>query len=186
MRAFPRSPFRILSAAVRRASAALHRAAGVCLCRVGAHDLARRHFERVLELRGDDFQSYVHLALIAYKLGDYASWQRECGHARRTNPIRYARLSHPFELFVPRDAEAGGRGLPRLPWRSGSRVSRAGAADLAGEGAGAPTCSRGVLRGFGDDFSSEAEREHFRHLDPIQRADVASTDVDELVRRLGA
>ena len=82
-----------------RGRAACHRLLGRLLFRCGRLQPARQQFERVLDLRGDDFQAYVHLGRIAYKLGDYAGWRRECGHARRTAPERFARLRHPFELF---------------------------------------------------------------------------------------
>src|SRR5690606_29672001 len=118
-----RSPF-------RRLTVVLHRAVGACLFHAGAHEYARRHFERILEVEGDDFGAYVHLALVAYRLGDYGSWQRECGHARRTDPLRYARLRHPFELFEGRTAAAGPGPGPR--WRRAFRVSRVGSGGTPG------------------------------------------------------
>lgn len=182
MRGLPRSP-------IRSFSAAAHKAVGWALYRVGAHEGARRHYERVLELRGDDFGAYVHLALCAYKLGDYASWQRECGHARRTSPARYARLKHPFELFDPRGADGDTREVPRIPWRRPFQVSRAGsAADPARSGADAtpPSRPREVVRDVCDDFTSEAERARFRAFGAIAPEDVRAADLDDLSRRLGS
>lgn len=70
--------------------------------RLGWTTAARRHYERVLVLRGSDFTAYVQLGRISFALGDYAGWRREFEHARRADPHRFARLRHPFELFEPR------------------------------------------------------------------------------------
>ena len=70
--------------------------------RLGWTTTARRHYERVLVLRGADFGAYVHLGRISFSLGDYAGWRREFEHARRADPRRFAKLRHPFELFEPR------------------------------------------------------------------------------------
>ena len=84
--------------------AGAHRVAGRVWFKVGNTEKARGHFERVLELKGDDFVAYVYLGRLAYCLGDYAGWRREYEHARRTAPERYARLKNPFDLFEPRSA----------------------------------------------------------------------------------
>ncbi len=111
--------FRLLASLGRRLGATLHRLCGTAWFRVGSVQRARRHFERVLDLRGDAFVAYVFLGRVSYAEGDYAGWRREMEHARRTDPERFARLSHPFELFVPRPAgtpfeEAG----ERATWRA--------------------------------------------------------------------
>lgn len=170
----------------------LHRTVGACLFHAGAHEHARRHYERILEVRGDDFGAYVRLALVAYRLGDYASWQRECGHARRTDPLRYARLKHPFELFDGRAAGAEGPSGPAMsPWRRAIRVSRVGAHDQLDDAALAPSerttgAPAPESRPAGDDFTSDAERARFRSLEPIDADAIRATDLDELMRRLGA
>lgn len=92
------SPSRFL----RIARASAHSAGGWLAYRFGWHRTAHRQFEKVLLLRGADFRAYVHLGRIAFDQGDYASWRREFEHARRTDPIRFARLRHPMELFEPR------------------------------------------------------------------------------------
>tara|TARA_R110002094_G_scaffold117933_5_gene113568 strand:- start:491 stop:1432 length:942 start_codon:yes stop_codon:yes gene_type:complete len=79
-----------------------HSSGGWLAYKLGWHGTARRQFERVLLLRGADFRAYVHLGRIAFDHGDYAGWRREFEHARRTDPIRFARLRHPIELFEPR------------------------------------------------------------------------------------
>lgn len=113
----------------KQLAATLHAVCGWVWFRAGCRVRARRHYERVLELRGDDFGAYVHLGRIAFALGDYAGWRREFEHARRTDPNRFARLRHPFEPYEPRLAgtdldsqgPAGdpfGLGSDRATWRS--------------------------------------------------------------------
>ncbi|HEB53364.1 MAG TPA: hypothetical protein ENI87_08940 [bacterium] len=92
------SPLRLL----RIARASAHSACGWLAYRLGWLGTARRRFERVLLLRGADFGAYVHLGRIAFDQGDYAGWRREFEHARRTDPVRFAQLDHPMELFEPR------------------------------------------------------------------------------------
>ena len=82
--------------------ARLHATLGWCAYRLGLAAAARRHCEKVLLLRGADFRAYVQLGRIAFDQGDYAGWRREFEHARRLDPVRFARLSHPLELFEPR------------------------------------------------------------------------------------
>jgi hypothetical protein len=172
---------------LRSIAAALHRLTGGLCFHLGRHRAARCHFERVLELRGDDFRSYVYLGRIAYKMGDYAAWRRQCGHAQRTSPVRYARLRHPFELFEPRAAGTLFEPSERASWRS-FRVSQVGTGPrpMASDPdtPALDACPEGPVRRFGDDFLSDAEREKFRHLAPIDHEDVSSVDLDELTRRL--
>ena len=80
----------------------LHSTLGWVAYRLGWATTARRHYERVILLRGVDFRAYVQLGRIAFDQGDYAGWRREFEHARRADPIRFARLRHPLELFEPR------------------------------------------------------------------------------------
>ncbi|MCA8976625.1 MAG: hypothetical protein KDC98_18030 [Planctomycetes bacterium] len=105
-----------------------HSVCGWIAFRLGLRSRARRHFEHVLRLRGDDFSAYVHLGRIAYDAGDYAGWRREFEHARRAHPGRFARLRHPFELFEPRLAgtsfdDAGERATwqSMRPFNTGTR-----------------------------------------------------------------
>jgi len=91
-----------LNRILRIARATAHAACGWVAYRLGWHGASRRQFERVLLLRGANFRAYVHLGRIAFDHGDYAGWRREFEHARRTDPIRFARLRHPIELFEPR------------------------------------------------------------------------------------
>ncbi len=83
-------------------AARLHGAGGWLAYRLGCRRTARHHFERVLMLRGADFAAYVHLGRIAFDCGDYAGWRRELEHARRLDPVRFARLRHPPALHEPR------------------------------------------------------------------------------------
>lgn len=87
---------------LRIARATAHSVGGWLAYKFGWHRTARRQFENVLLLRGANFLAYVHLGRIAFDQGDYAGWRREFEHARRTDPIRFARLRHPIELFEPR------------------------------------------------------------------------------------
>lgn len=93
---------RSIGRALQALRACCHSLCGWLAYRVGCRAAARRHFERVLVLRGADFRAYVHLGRIAFDTGDYAGWRREFEHARRADPYRFARLRHPFELFEPR------------------------------------------------------------------------------------
>ena len=96
----------------RTLRAGAHSLCGWIAYRLGWHTFARQRFEQVLLLRGADFRAYVHLGRIAFDLGDYASWRREFEHARRADPIRFARLRHPLELFEPRLAGTQFDALP--------------------------------------------------------------------------
>ncbi|MCA8964247.1 MAG: hypothetical protein KDC48_05160 [Planctomycetes bacterium] len=75
-----------------RLQATLHGVCGRTWFRLRQPQRARRHFERVLLLRGEDFATYVYLGRIAFACGDYAGWRRELRHAHQTNPERFARL----------------------------------------------------------------------------------------------
>ena len=83
-------------------SARVHGALGWIAYKLGWTDSARRRYERVLTLRGAEFGAYVQLGRIAFDRGDYTEWRRALEHARRTDPVRFARLRHPLELFEPR------------------------------------------------------------------------------------
>lgn len=162
--------------ALRTIAAACHRCAGLIYFKAGRLERARSHFERVLELRGDDFTSYVHLGRIAYSTGNYAGWRREYEHARRTSPERFARLRHRAEPSEPRAAgtfarQAGQRATWRRLETRGMRVPfeiMAPAADAR------------------DDFLGEDERRRFAELPPIRREEIHDTDLDELARRLSS
>ncbi|MBI5851934.1 MAG: hypothetical protein HZB39_13050 [Planctomycetes bacterium] len=181
----------------RRIALAWHRLAGWVCFRIGAWEPARRHFERVVQLAGEDFDALVWMGRVAYKLGDYAGWKRECARARVSDPERYARLRHPFELFEPRaaaNADVRDGGLDPLAESRGSRmfqgdVENGDANSDARRGAIARLRPFGALDGasaasIADDFSSEAERSRFRPLPPIDGGAIAQVDLDDLARRL--
>jgi hypothetical protein len=194
--------------------AGLHSACGWVACRLRWSDLARRHYERVLVLRGSDFHAYVQLGRLAFAAGDYASWRREFEHARRTDPVRFAKLRHPFDLFEPRlagtDFEDTG---DRATWRSllpfgntSGRRPGSPRAEAAADSRLDPTASgRDVhtdaitdARSQGaasedaaarpvpprDDCLTGSERERLGALGPIRAAEVARCDLDDLARRL--
>lgn len=93
---------RTLAWLLRTLVASLHVLAGGLAYRLGRRQAARRHYERVLLLRGADFHAYLQLGRIAFDLGDYATWRRELEHARRLDPNRFARHHHPLDLIEPR------------------------------------------------------------------------------------
>lgn len=167
---------------LRWLAAGCHRIAGMGWYHCGRYERSQRHFQRVLELRGDDFAAYVYLGRLAYSLGDYAGWRRECEHARRTSPERFARLKHPFELHESRtDSPVFEEAGERASWRM-FRVSQVGTTP--------PTEARRALPGFAapplpsDDCSSAEERRRFHGLGPLMRAEIESVDLDELARKL--
>lgn len=160
----------------------LHRALGWCFLRLGANEGARRRYEAVLRLRGEDFGAHVRLAQIAYRLGDYASWQRECVQARRIDPLRYAQLGHPFELHDGRDLEGRAPRADRAAEAGRPATGRAASAE-AGHGADLAGRLAGVVGIGGDDCGSVEERQRFQNLGPIRPEQIASVDLDELIQR---
>lgn len=186
-----------------------HAACGWVAARLGWRTLARRHYERVLVLRGSDFTAYVQLGRLAFAAGDYAGWRREFEHARRADPVRFARLRHPFDLFEPRLAgtefdETGDRATWRslLPFGTGPqrhlpapRVDTLPDAgldallpgwDVRADAATDATRPQdtGAAAAMRDDCLTAAERQRLGALGPIRAADVRSCDLDDLLRRL--
>ena len=199
---------------LRLVSARLHSVWGFTAFRLGWAASARRSFERVLALRGDDFSAYVHLGRISFAAGDYAAWRREFEHARRTDARRFAKLGQSFEAFEPRFAgtdfddtgeratwrslrplgAAGGRHpqRPDVPADTGQDASLPGwdpGMDAVADAAAPRIVSNSVSgeragAGPRDDCTSATERLRLRQLGPIRAHDVATCDVDELARRL--
>ncbi len=164
-----------------------HRVSGVTLFQCARYERSRRHFERILEHHGDDFGAYVHLGRIAYTMGDYSGWRRECEHAQRTSPERYARLKHPFELFAPRAAGTLHEETEqRATWQAMEGETLCGTFEDPVERSHGSSRVGIPRRRFGDDFNSAAEREKFRSLIPIQSDEIDRTDLDDLTRQLGA
>lgn len=196
---------------LRMIAAQHHALCGWLAYRLGWSTSARRHFERVLVLRGSDFTAYVHLGRISFAQGDYAGWRREFEHARRADPQRFARLRHPFELFEPRlagtDFDETGE---RATWRSLRPFGGTGkkrrvdltqehdldaflpawdaridaAADTTASRATESSESGETASTLRDDCVSAAERRRFRDLGPIVSRDIARCDLDDLLRRL--
>lgn len=173
---------------IRYLATVWHKMAGRVCFRLGRSVRARRHFEQVLMLHGDDFIAYLYLASLAYSARDYAGWRRELAHAQRTAPERYAQLKFPFELFEPpQDDRLFEEAGERATWRS-FRLSSVGVSpdleDTAVGERGLSSCPGGDLRRFGDDFSSPQERRKFADLPVISSADLAEVDLDELSQAL--
>jgi hypothetical protein len=174
---------------IRLLHAAWHRALGRLSFHLGARERARRGFERVLELLGDDFLSYIYLARLAYDDGDILAWRRECLHARRIAPERYAKLRERlelrsrFELYEPVESHdaaaradgAGGRATWHTPIQHGPFDTYPPLPPLSAAVGISPWI---------DDFSSEAERAAFCGRPPIAAHEIAAVDLDDLARRL--
>jgi hypothetical protein len=189
----------------RRLAAAFHTVCGRIAFRCGGTACARRHFERVLSLGGDEFTSFVHLGRIALRDGDFAGYRREMANARACDPERYARLRPTVEGLEPRLPgtpfdETGERATWRSVRPTGNILRRTAvhSAEIPLEGLqpdavdemqhlhaeAHETDLAGREPARCDDFSSAAERDRFRARPPIRREDVSAADLDELLRRL--
>ena len=173
---------------IRSLAAVWHKIVGRIWFRLGRTERSRRHFERVLLLRGDDFTAYLFLASIAYRSRDYAGWRRELAHAERTAPQRYSQLKFPFELFEPpQDDRLFEEAGERATWRSFRLSSVGGTTEFDDQDEvlhRVSSCPEGRLRRFGDDFSSAAERRRFAELPRITPEDLADLDIDRLSQEL--
>ncbi len=168
-----------------------HRFAGRVRFHTGRLCCARRHFERVLTLVGDDYVSHVFLGRIAYASGDYQAWHRRFELARQTSPQRFAHLRGALEMPNPRggdNTETPHPALPRPGWGDIGPTSEDGRLSWTPRPhrAGWPDEEWGFEAPPGDDFCSEAEREKFQNLGPIRSEDIYAVDLDELLRRLGS
>lgn len=130
---------------LRALAASVHALVGGLAYRLGRRHAARRHYERVLLLRGADFHAYLQLGRIAFDLGDYATWRRELEHARRLDPNRFARQHHPLDLIEPRLAgtnvdvgtfDPAGYDSTRATWRLPRPNGGPGAGTGGGSGSG--------------------------------------------------
>lgn len=166
---------------LRRIHTTWHKFAGRVLYGLGRREAARGHFERVLQLGGDDFIAYFMLGRIAQRAGDLETFQREMENARRTSPRRFARSGAPnTPLFdaVPL-SEIRRETDQRATWEAPS-MTRVMDDEFAQAASGTASCRGGNLRRFGDDFSSGRERQHFSKLPPICAEDLAEVDIDKL------
>lgn len=111
--------FGVLARLLKRLTAASASFGGRIAFRLGRHAAARRAFERVLRLGGDEFTAYVHLGRIALGEGDFAGYRREMSNARAIDPERFAKLRPAAEgieaRFVGSPFEETGE---RATWRS--------------------------------------------------------------------
>lgn len=193
--------------ALQQLKAATHSVCGWLLFRAGLRLRARAHFERVLELRGDDFGAYVHLGRIAFATGDYSGWRRDFEHARRADPARFARLRQRLEPWQPRLAgthcadprsqdgllfEGSARTGEPASWSAlfGTGPQRTNTprldrdeAPATGPGSG-PQPAEGRPSDHADDCCTSAERRRFHELGPIRPGDIGACDLDDLARRL--
>jgi hypothetical protein len=194
----------------RACRARLHKGLGLLAYRLGWRQVARAQFERVLLHGGADFVSYIYLGRIAFDSGDYAGWRREFEHARRLDPVRFARLRHTIERSSPRLAgtsfrrDLDGQGFDetgdRATWRSlrpfpgSAKQDLTKRPDLIVEStldamrSDAGMTSAGETEGapVQDDCSSDAERKRLAALGPIAATELKRCNVDELARRLSS
>lgn len=180
----------IVPPALRTLATTWHKIAGRVAFHTGRAELARRHFERVLELKGDDFGAYVYLGRLAHRRGDIDACRREYEHARRVAPERFARLRVARPLPGPRSRgslveEASERATWVTPKVSLSDRGGPLAELRAHASEDLSSCHDPGLLFFGDDFLTEAEREKFRGLPPLRSEDIAKADLNDLLRRLG-
>lgn len=142
-----------------------HRVCGWACFRMGLRLRARHHYERVLQLRGDDFHAFMQLGRIAFSVGDYTRWRREFDQARRIDPRTFAKQCHPFEELGLRLA-----GTPHADHPYSSR-------DGAGTSWLGPAGGRATWRaaGTGDE----------RNGRPRQPGNDGESGRDELARRGG-
>ncbi len=203
----PRSMLAFLARLAKRLAACGSGLMGVVAFRLGRQETARRAFERVLHLGGDEFTAYVHLGRIALGNGDFAGYRREMNNARNIDPERFARMRPGPDgieaRFVGSPFEETGE---RATWRSVRPGSQGMARRSTVRSAEMPTESSDDLLMFGpiyeipqmevgdpaprardgrDDFLSTTERDRFRNLPPLRRDDVRTADFDELARKLG-
>jgi hypothetical protein len=166
-----------------------HLAMGRISFRFGTAARARRHFERVLQLRGDCYSAYLHLGRIAFLTGDFQGSRREFEHARRVDPERFARMRRQLDPFTP-----GGDGSPwsmtgeRATWRvtvpgPATATARPESTEPEVTPAIEPAPPR---RACQDDCQSSAERARLDRCGPIRADEVRAADLDDLCRRLGA
>ncbi len=201
--------FGVLARFVRRLTASFFCLRGQLAYRMGRSVSARRHFERVLSLGGDEFTAYVHLGRIALGDGDFAGYRREMNNARACDPERFARLRPAADGLDPRNV-----GTPceetgeRATWRSVRQGTQGSNRRTPVRSAEVPTENADEMRqgplfelpqmdltdfrpsakrqGGRDDFCTKQERDRFRPMPPIATDEVRSVDVDELARRFGA
>ncbi len=199
--------FGVLMRMLRRLSASYHGVRGRIAYRMGSLESARRHFERVLALGGDEFLAYVHFGRIALGEGDFAGYRREMGNARGCDPDRFARMQpaadglesrivgSPFEeageRATWRSVRPGNQGIARrAPVHSAELPTESDDGQRQGPVFELPQMDLGprppAARGSRDDFCTSQERERFRQLPPIARSELGQTDVDDLARRLGS
>jgi hypothetical protein len=204
--------FDVMGRFARRLAAACHSLCGRLAARLHRPARARRHFERVLSLGGDEFVAYLNLGRLSLAEGNYAAYRREMANARAADPERFGRLQPPIDGLDPRAAGTpfGGTG-ERATWRSvrasgtPTRRTAVRSAELPSEQQDeAPPSSVGFelpypdsvetnhsCRGAHaadrrDDFVSNAERARFRRLPPIRVDEVRRADLDGLADRLSS
>lgn len=145
-----------------RLSARAHLRRGVKLYRDGQFAPAVTHLQTALLLGGPSFTAHLHLGKIFLRLGRFDRARREFDQARRLDPARFAARGLPEDVLL----EMAQRFYQPL-W-AGPRADEDEDLEMLP----------------GDDFSSDAERDRFRILPPIEPEDVEDVDLEDLARRL--
>ena len=158
-----------------RVLTAWHRFTGRVCYLTGRLRSARRHFERVLDLVGDDFVAHIYLGRIAYARGDFEAWHRRFELAQRAAPRRYSHHHAASSAHDSGIANAPGSGLAELIDQEGRPLDGDLRSQLDEWELELPPF---------DDFASEEEREKFENLGPIDFDEIYSVDLDDLARRL--
>ncbi len=171
-----------------------------------SYDVARSHFERILDVHPDHFAAHVFLARIHLLDDEEREAIRELHEARRIDPVRFERLGLEAEfleaaepLSDESDETLLDEGLIPTAWPEGEgSVAPRSAADARGEtNARSSRASRrrrishprrdplsvGTPSGFGD-FSGPEEAARFRHLPPLRREDIDGVDWEGLDSRV--
>lgn len=94
--------FGLCARMLKRMAATASSLLGRLAFRLGRHAAARRAFERVLRLSGDEFLAHVYLGRIALGEGDFAGYRREMASARALDAERFAGLRPAAEGIEPR------------------------------------------------------------------------------------
>lgn len=120
---------------------AIHLRLGRLWLLLGKTDRARKAFQGVLECRGDDFDAYFQLGRIALRENNVRAALREMAAARRTNPVRFARLRKALVAMLPGrlgTSTAGRRteAAPSVPLTSGNDPAALGPFELPADGNG--------------------------------------------------
>ena len=132
---------------------------------------AAAHFQQHMALAGPSFEAHAYLGRIYLKLGRFDCARKEFARARFIDPNMSIDKDLPNDVLIE---------MAERYYRPTHFVRRSDNA--------APLISvdydRGRTRSIHDDFSSQAERDHFSVLPPISSEDIKGIDWEDLSRQL--